>query len=85
MCTFIGSYVKYIFSYRARYNVYVHVQPKHAIIIGNYVKYIVSYRARYNVYVHVQPMHAIMKGNHMMHVIKTLRKVDSSSKNIMNL
>ena len=58
-------YIKCMVSYRARYNVYVHVQPMHAIMIGSYVKCIVSYRARYNVYVHVQPMHAIMKGNHV--------------------
>ena len=42
-------YIKCMVSYRARYNVYVQVQPMHVIMIGSYVKYIVSYRVRYNV------------------------------------
>ncbi len=38
----------------ARYDVYVHVQPMHAIMYAY-----VQTCARYNAYVHVQPMHSI--------------------------
>ena len=45
----------------ARYNVYVHAQPMHAIMyIYIYIYMCKQARARYNVYVHVHPMHAIM-------------------------